>query len=142
MAGWDVSGKSPSNVFCIHHPSGDAKKISIYNGTCRPTSWLEYPKQYHWEVPQWTHGVTEPGSSGAALFDSKGLVVGHLHGGQSSCPRPLEYDKFGALHIDWNTAPSVLEQLKSYLNPDGLKITSIQGNYLQNLRASRHKNKK
>jgi len=81
LAGWDISSAAPANVFGVHHPSGDVKKISFYNGTTVASSWTEFPKKLHWSIPAWTRGTTEPGSSGSALFNSRGLIVGHLHGG-------------------------------------------------------------
>lgn len=57
MAGWDTSSQAATNAFGVHHPSGDVKKISLFNGRLLPASWGEAPKRYHWEVPQWTKGT-------------------------------------------------------------------------------------
>ena len=143
MAGWDTSPLAASDVYGIHHPSGDVKKISIYNGKLNPVSWGEVPMQYHWEVPQWSKGtknfiykigVTEPGSSGSPLFSSRGLIIGHLHGGQSSCMFPLGYDMYGALSSDWIAPPEINQKLSTWLNPTKLLISYLPGHSLNYIR--------
>ena len=57
LSGWDSSPVAATDVYGIHHPSGDAKKISIYNDKLNPASWGEAPSQYHWEIPHWTKGI-------------------------------------------------------------------------------------
>lgn len=136
LAGFDLARKPPNNVFCLHHPSGDVKKFSSYAGTCRAVSWTEAPSQYHWEVPLWDKGITEPGSSGSPLFTQRGLLVGHLHGGQSSCDYPQGYDVFGGVVFDWATGPSVGTRLREALNPKGFKLDYVDGVALNDARNS------
>lgn len=131
LAGWDISSKAPSNVFGVHHPSGDVKKICFYEGTCTPCWWAEQPKQLHWLIPKWTRGTTEPGSSGSALFNSRGLIVGHLHGGQASCSNPEGYDMYGGLVHDWNGGGVTSRRLREHLNPTGMMVTALQGMWLR-----------
>ena len=134
LAGWDNRRLPPRNVATIHHPSGDAKKISIYNGVTKPASWLEGNSQYHWEVPFWLYGVTEPGSSGSPLFNDKGLVVGHLHGGQSSCNFKTGYDMYGALWADWAAVPNKsINTVSGFLNPTGRAVLAMPGIYLKSI---------
>lgn len=129
-AGWSRAAKPPSNVICIHQPSGDFKKLSYYEGETKLSFWREIPAMYHWGVPSWSCGVTEPGSSGSAIFtEEDGLVVGHLHGGIASCIFDDGYDIFGALAFDWEEAPSIENQLKHYLDPLDLNILSMTGSY-------------
>lgn len=131
LSGWDLTVSAPSNVFGVHHPSGDVKKICFYNGTTLPTSWTEQPRQLHWLIPKWGKGTTEPGSSGSALFNSKGLVVGHLHGGQASCANPDGYDMYGGVVHDWNGGGVATRRLRDHLNPTGAMVTALQGMWLR-----------
>jgi hypothetical protein len=80
--GWDRSGSPVAQARCIHHPSGDLKKLAIDDDGLVPGSkW----GSDHWRVKSWDLGTTEAGSSGAPLFDSQGRIVGQLHGGTASC---------------------------------------------------------
>lgn len=134
MAGWDLAPEAPSNVYTIHHPTGDVKKISYYAGLTVLSSWYEAPRTFHWKVPTWTKGSTERGSSGAPLFNSRGLIVGHLHGGSASCYMPNGYDNFGGLFFDWASGPTKETRLRDVLNPTGRHISALKGAYLAELR--------
>lgn len=57
LAGWDLSSTPPTDVTCIHHPSGDVKKISYYYGTTTHSAYSEAPNQYHFKVPKWSKGM-------------------------------------------------------------------------------------
>lgn len=130
LAGWDIANAAPSNVFGVHHPSGDAKKISLFNGTTVASSWTEFPRKLHWMVPKWTEGTTEPGSSGSALFNAAGLIVGHLHGGQASCSNTEGYDMYGGIVHDWNGGGFKSRRLRDHLNPIGASVSRLQGMWL------------
>lgn len=134
LAGWDQKNVQPNNAVGIHHPSGDVKKISTFVGALTTSSWTEAPLKYHWYIPKWTRGITEPGSSGSPLFNSKGLVIGHLHGGQSACDFPTGYDMYGGLAWDWNSSLLPSQRLSTYLNPTKVNVTSINGLYLKTAR--------
>lgn len=138
LAGFDTTNAPATAVHGIHHPSGDVKKISTFSGTVLAASWSEAPDSFHWQVPAWTHGVTERGSSGSPLFSSGGLVIGHLRGGQSSCEYPQGYDLYGALAHDWHRPERKEDRLVTYLNPDGGKhVGVVRGAYLADIRGQR-----
>ena len=95
FTGWDISGTAPDTVHCIHHPSGDIKKISHSNGPfdAQNVNMGNGPADC-WHVPQWDSGTTEPGSSGSALWNQDHRLIGQLYGGQASCSNNIN-DYFG-----------------------------------------------
>lgn len=89
--GWSTSVPSGS-MTCIHHPDDSYKRISF--GALLRTG----PDM--WTV-QWSSGVTEPGSSGAPLYNSSHLIVGQLYGGPSSCSNPNSTDDYGRFDVSF-----------------------------------------
>jgi V8-like Glu-specific endopeptidase len=133
MAGWDAGFKSFQDGFTIHHPQGDVKKISTFKGTAQLSSIMTYDQtKTFWRIPRWTEGSTEHGSSGAALFNSEGRVVGQLWGGTTSCERLEGWDMFGAFFADYSIAPPWL-RLSNFLDADGSGTTVLNGAYLKEL---------
>ncbi|WP_320051665.1 trypsin-like peptidase domain-containing protein [uncultured Acetobacteroides sp.] len=124
FAGWDVRRKpfTEPGATCLHHPNGDAKKISVDFDTpiaadfneLDPTAGFE--ANTHWHVERWDIGATEGGSSGAALFNSKHLVVGNLTGGLADCSNPVD-DYFSRINAAWSSNPDPKYQLKYWLDP-------------------------
>lgn len=136
MAGWDANIRNFLNGYSIHHPHGDAKKISLFNGTPILSSTITGdPSKLYWKVSKWEEGATEHGSSGAGLFNTEGFLVGHLWGGSSNCETLHGFDKFGALFADFQLAPARL-RLNSFLDPDELDIKIMKGAYLKDLNRS------
>lgn len=93
-----------NDVACIHHPSGDYKRISFGKkvNTGSPTEWgqhLESLDRFHEILWNLDGGTTEPGSSGCPLFvqtpEGDQLVVGQLYGGYAACDAKEEPDYFG-----------------------------------------------
>ncbi|MDY6121946.1 MAG: T9SS type A sorting domain-containing protein [Porphyromonas sp.] len=88
--GWDRSTAIPTSIAGIHHPSGDAKKISVgikEGGAPQVTTWHkglsdQGGKDAHLKF-SFREGDTEGGSSGSSLFNQDQLVVGTLTGGSS-----------------------------------------------------------
>jgi hypothetical protein len=101
FAGWtDVPVDYGSEVVGIHHPQGDLKKISFgtAQGFLDCTSGDQYTCSWGdggYIAVKWYSGVTERGSSGSALFDDQGHVIGTLKGGASSCQEPYLLDDYG-----------------------------------------------
>ena len=112
--GWDNRNDAPEDGVCIHHPRGDIKKISSYEKARKNTitDWF-YPGK-NWKL-KWEEGSTEPGSSGAPLFNSEGRTVGQLQGGGASCDGGLfNSDYFGRFDKSWHEYG-----LSWNLNPNG-----------------------
>jgi V8-like Glu-specific endopeptidase len=112
LLGWNRTTTAPANTTCIHHPSGDVKKISFdYHA---PTLYYQF-----WRIAQWDLGVTEPGSSGSPLMNPSGQFIGQLYGGSSYCATPFD-DIYGRLDLAW-------AKVKTYLDPTNSGATSIGG---------------
>ena len=102
FAGWTTTPVAyGKEVVCIHHPNGDLKKINF--GTVREfvdctsggDSFTCNSGNGGYISVGWDRGVIEPGSSGSALFNNQGYVVGTLKGGSSSCQEPYLSDIYG-----------------------------------------------
>jgi len=135
FSGWDRSGVVPTQETCIHHPSGDIKKISrdeddATNGTSG--GWGSDHWRVYWDPGQ---GVTEGGSSGSPLFDQNKRIIGQLHGGASACGNSQSnmWDEYGKLSVSWNGA-SKSKRLKDWLDPNNSGVSTVNvyspsGNY-------------
>ncbi len=134
-SGWDLSDASIAyNLFCIHHPYGDAKKVSVAPSATPRASYTSdknalggsFTNASHWLVPEWSDGATEGGSSGSALFNSDGRVIGALSGGASSCKSPKR-DYYWMLSAAWDASSNGYKTLSDVLDPTGSGITSLGG---------------
>ena len=120
FAGWNAEAPvTPgASVFSVHHPDGGWQKYSAGTmpgyAACTGTYCLDAPvgSASHLIVT-WSRGVTEPGSSGGALFSSSGKVIGQLSGGTSSCSNPGGEDFYGRLDLAYANG------LYQWLSPTG-----------------------
>lgn len=135
-SGWDKSGVAGNAGVCIHHPRGDIKKISMVQGTPFSARYLntqQITNASHWCV-YWNPsmngwGVTEPGSSGSALFNSNRKIIGQLHGGYSSCAdyyEPDWYGKFSDSWVGYNTT-NIHRRLNCWLDSLGVNCNTMDG---------------
>lgn len=125
FAGWDARTASASgSVYGIHHPKGDLQMVSegqlkqflnctsgSGDGTFTCMGATSATGGYLNAL--WSSGTTEGGSSGSALFNPSGQIVGQLYGGSSSCSNPAGSNIYGRLDLAFNAA------LKQWLAPDG-----------------------
>ncbi len=118
-AGWDKTGAIKNSVVGIHHPAGDVKKLAFdddpitvtsYGGTAVPGD------NSHWRIETWERSTTtEGGSSGSAIFDPFGRVIGQLHGGGAACGN-TQSDWYGRFSVSWDGANSS-QRLRDWLDP-------------------------
>ncbi len=126
-AGWTNENVAATQSTCIHHPSGDVKKISRDNSTLTSNTWAGTPANSHWMVPSWDDGVTEGGSSGSGLWDQNHRLVGQLHGGASFCGGSNLSDLYGKFSLSWLGGGSNSTQLKHWLDPDNSGAVAVDG---------------
>ncbi|NOZ08618.1 MAG: trypsin-like serine protease [FCB group bacterium] len=119
-AGWSRESTLPQQPVGIHHPDGDIKKISF-----------DYDQATHynyfkWNVV-WDDGVTEPGSSGSALFNADHRIVGDLSTGSSSCDNQYGPDQYGKLYRAWDYGETSATRLRDWLDPDNTDVEVFDG---------------
>ena len=134
--GWDNRNNAVSKGVSIHHPSGDVKKISTFNSRLQSATFSSNSSSSgtHWVV-KWVetengYGVTEGGSSGSALFNEYGQVIGDLTGGISDCnvSDDQKVDYYGKLSYSWTSnGTSNSRRLKPWLDPTNTGATAIGG---------------
>jgi Viral BACON domain/Secretion system C-terminal sorting domain/Trypsin-like peptidase domain len=125
-AGWNKKDTAASSGACIHHPSGDIKKISYSNAPFVSSTWSGTPPDSHWQV-FWSDGVTEPGSSGSPMFDQYHHVVGQLHGGPSACGASQLWDFYGKFAMSWEHGTTPATRLKDWLDPTNIAGDTLGG---------------
>lgn len=118
--GWDRTGAiPPAPMAGMHHPSGDAMKISIATASPVVGNWngggAAGGPQDHWKF-NFTTGDTEGGSSGSSLFDANKRVVGTLTGGQDLCGGVNFYGRLSS-HWDKYASGGNGSRMDIYLDP-------------------------
>lgn len=135
--GWDRTDTFPPSGACIHHPSNDEKRITLYDIAVRPdrpshgSSWgcsvFPGPGDSSHISVYWSLGVTEPGSSGSPLFDNNKRVIGQLHGGPSACGQTGDNlsDCYGRVFRSWTGGGTAATRLSDWLDPGNTGATAI-----------------
>ncbi|MFY9345133.1 MAG: trypsin-like peptidase domain-containing protein [Planctomycetota bacterium] len=119
--GWNRGTGNSTSAVAIHHPQGDAKKISFEYQATTTTTYLGSASPgdgTHVRVADWDDGTTEPGSSGSPLFDQNRRVIGQLHGGYAACGNNLA-DWYGRFSTSWTGGGTNTTRLSNWLDPTG-----------------------
>lgn len=128
-AGWDRTDTDPTFEVGMHHPDGDIMKICRDNdGATKATSgsaqvWLVGGVTDGSNDGGWEIGVTEGGSSGSALFDQNGRIIGQLFGGLATCVGTTDnddFDLYGRFAISWDNGTTSANRLQDWLDPSGI----------------------
>ncbi len=128
-AGWNRSTTAvPDFTVGIHHPAGDIMKVCRDDQSpVRTAINFEIPNTFVWRVADWDLGVTEGGSSGSALFDQNGRIVGQLAGGAAACSGTNDNgqpDFYGRMDTSWDFGTTNTTRLSNWLDPQGTGATS------------------
>ncbi|KAA1245384.1 T9SS type A sorting domain-containing protein [Aquimarina sp. RZ0] len=129
-AGWDRTGNTPDFVVGIHHPSGDIMKVCRENQSPTKTaiSFNGNSSTEMWRVANWDLGVTEEGSSGSALFDQDGRIIGDLSGGAAACNGTNDnnqFDVYGRFEVSWDFGTTNATRLSNWLDPTNTGRTTL-----------------
>ncbi len=128
FSGWDITPSIPSNTYTLHHPEGDAMKLSIDNNAPLSTSYPVggFVSNSFWRVLRWDMGATEPGSSGGPLFDQNNRLRGTLTGGSGTCADPTK-DYYAKLTRMFNITTVASTNLEPWLDPVSSGATVVNG---------------
>lgn len=132
FAGWNRQAVVPQQGAVFHHPSGDIKKMSLYDepAVVFPNSldWgpVTTPANHHYEL-EYSEGSFQPGSSGSTLLNEHGQVVGQLQGGFNPACTGVAKVYFGRLSLSWSPTTSADTRLSDWLDPLNLGVDSLGG---------------
>ena len=130
-AGWNNSTTQTPNVnFGIHHPAGDIQKVcrDDQGATRTQISFNGNPTTQMWRIEDWDLGVTEGGSSGSALYNEEGLIIGMLSGGSAACSGTNDnsgFDVYGRFGVAWDFGSSASSRLRDWLDPGNTGATTL-----------------
>lgn len=127
FCGWNRSTTATAGAYGISHPSGDIKKFARDIDTPLSTAWGGNPPGTHWQA-NFEDGGMEVGSSGSALFDSNGRIIGQLTGGGVACSNP-DNVYYGKVDRSWDGGGSSDTRLRDWLDPDNTGATILNGIY-------------
>lgn len=129
FSGWDNSGTIPTATVCVHHPSGDIKKIAFDDAAPSISQAMGSSEANSTWTVEWDRNTTtEGGSSGSPLFDQNHRIIGQLWGGGASCQNLSAPDYYGRVANSWAPAGSnTTNQLKFWLDPSNSGAAFIDG---------------
>jgi hypothetical protein len=127
FCGWNRAATATAGAYGISHPSGDIKKFARDTGTPQSSSWSGNPPGTHWQC-NYEEGGMEVGSSGSAVFDSNGRIIGQLTGGNAACSNP-DNVWYGKFERSWDGGGTPDTRLSDWLDPDSTGAQTANGIY-------------
>lgn len=123
FAGWDASSVAIGvDVIAIHHPSGDAKKVSFG----KSTAGSPFAQRF---AAGWLEGTTEGGSSGSGLFtryaDNSLRLRGGLFGGNAECANTGNLNNSGNRDF-YSRLDLIFPQIKQWIAADPVRENGTQ----------------
>lgn len=129
FSGWNKANTAATSATCVHHPSGDIKKISFDDNPLSQGNGMGSTENNSQWVLVWDRNTTtEPGSSGSPLFDQNNRIIGQLWGGGASCSNLSSPDYYGKLSSSWDPSGSnSSNHLVTWLDPTGSGVVTLDG---------------
>ena len=135
-AGWDKTDNTPDFTVGIHHPEGDIMKVSRDDDSPQKgVTTIEGQTVGVWSITSagggWETGITAGGSSGSALFDPAGKIIGQLFGGSSYCQFTGstndngQGDVYGRFGLSWDGGGISSNRLSDWLDPSGTNTGTL-----------------
>lgn len=130
-SGWDATQKVWQKGAGLHHPAGDALKVSVFDGGVSIATWNEKRqgqggKNAHFQF-KFTKGNTEGGSSGSPLYNDRGNQIGTLSGGVPGiCPKDGMYGRM-YYHFDQYKEKGDTWYMAKWLDPKGTGRREVNG---------------
>lgn len=116
FGGWDRTAQTPANSTYIHHPNGDAKKITFDAGLN-----VVGANFYEFNLTPGNNGdfgTLEGGSSGCPKFNANRRIIGQQQGGtpqQILCNTPNSQNTDGRFDRSWNGGGTDATRLSNWL---------------------------
>lgn len=132
-SGWDASSEVWPRGAGIHHPAGDATKISLFDGDVKIVRWNgdEGGEDDHFGF-KFKKGNTEEGSSGSPLFNSDGDQIGTLTGGNISiCSMDAVYGRLNS-HFEKYKDKGETWYMSKWLDPNNTGRKQVKGTWREN----------
>jgi hypothetical protein len=133
-AGWDRTPTAAQGVTGIHHPRGDAMKISHATGSVTAVPWKS-GNANHWRTT-FNQGIVQPSSSGSPLFNQYHRIIGQLHGNQNNqcntndnncfCAQ-TPIGEYGRFDISWTGGGTNSTRLSNWLDPFNTGVSVLDG---------------
>ncbi len=133
-SGWDAADQDWQKGAGLHHPAGDALKVSTFDGGVKIGSWNgKQPggDKDHLNF-KFQKGNTEGGSSGSPLFNEAGRQIGTLSGGNGGiCPKDGSYGRFYSHFAKYEKEGDSFN-MKHWLDPKKTGKTQVDGIWKEN----------
>jgi len=112
-AGWSRQESKPSagGSYIIHHPRGVDMRLTPTRNV------LNYILNNNYWQAYYQIGAVAPGSSGSALFNENGQIIGQLYRGWSSCLAQGFSDRYGKFYKSWTGNGTNDSRLSNWLSP-------------------------
>lgn len=128
-SGWDAADNAWQKGAGLHHPAGDALKVSVFDGGVAIGDWNgKKPggERDHLNF-KFQKGNTEGGSSGSPLFNEAGRQIGTLSGGLGGiCPQDGSYGRFYSHFAKYESKGDGFN-MKRWLDPNKTGKTQVDG---------------